>query len=345
MPETPVVPVLVPRHHDAQRPVDALAVHRIRQLAAAHGERHRKRLVGPHPVFPGPAVQQSLVEERQVRRGRDGAAAGHADGADLRTVEAEDGVFRDLRDRRLRQAEARVVFARQRFARVHAFRHPAVLVVRQSDEEIGQPQRQGDAFADELAELARAPTLHDLRDHPHAGGRVVLEARPGRPGEAPLPIPLEAPGRVFPVERPERGVGEPAGMQKELLHGDDVFPVRSELRDDVRHALAEVQVPVLDQQPPGRRGDRLGRREHAVERVVVRAPKGLEEAQAPFPRHGDLCRREQSLVDFLPDPLPERIDAFGLQPDGAWIHHGLAVRHLCPPGAFPAANLSGKRLR
>ncbi len=252
--------------------------------------------------------------------------------------------LRDLGHGRFGKAKTGIILAGQRFADVHALGNPAVLLRRQSHEEIREFQRQRDPLAHELAELAAATPLDDLRDRPHAGGRVILEAGSGRPVEAPLAEAFEPPRAIVPVDRTKRRVRKAARMQEQLLHRDAVLPVGAEFGNDVRDRLPRIEIAVLHDQPAGGRCDGLGRREDAVQRIVVGVTERFEQPQAPFPGDRDLHGRQQPLVDFAAHALGEGREPLRVEPDRAWFHHGLAVRHVSSMATkVPAHNLPRSR--
>ena len=187
------------------------------------------------------------------------------------------------------------------------------LLRRQANEQIRQSQRLRDFLAHEFVEHAPGLALDDFRQHPHAGGGVVLEARPRRPVQPPRREPRQAPLAVGPIRRRERGVGKTGVVNEQLLHRDRFFAVRAELRHDVRHALAQAQLTAFDEQPSGRAGDGFGAGEDAVQRVAGGVANRLEQRQLAVPGYGDLRRRQQPLVHFPPHPRHNRGDFVGVQ--------------------------------
>src|SRR5262245_20816714 len=129
--EAPVGAVRVACDDHAERPVGAALEHRIGEVARADRARHRERLGAPDLCCTQrAAVQQSLVEEGEVRRRRGASAARNAGEANLRKVEARDRLLRDLADRRLRHAQTLEVLGRQHLADADAVGDAVVLGTR-----------------------------------------------------------------------------------------------------------------------------------------------------------------------------------------------------------------------
>ncbi len=150
----------------------------------------------------------------------------------------------------------------------------------------------------------RAP-LDDLRDHPHRRGRVILVTAAGWPVQLPLREALHPERVIVPVQRLEGRRREPGGMHEQLLHRDVVLMVRRKLRNDVHDQLILVQLALLHEDPGRGRGDGLGGREDAEQRVVVRIAYRLEQHQFAVPGQSDLRGRQQPIVHFLASPRQE----------------------------------------
>ena len=71
-------------------------------------------------------------------------------------------------------------------------------------------------------------------------------------------------------------------MQHHLLDRHRLLAVGRELGDVLGHAARRVEHAVADEEPHGRRDDRLRAREDAVARVVGRVAEGLERDQPPL---------------------------------------------------------------
>jgi hypothetical protein len=146
---------------------------------------------------------------------------------------------------------------------------------------------------------------------------VVLDSTAGLPVQTPLGEARESPRAILELARIERSGRETRRVREQLLHADDVLPVRRELRDDVRDTLVDRQLAFLDQQPGSRRGDRLRAREHAEQRVVGvgrPSPSTLDAAvtaqrgDSPVARDRDLNRRQQSVADLALCSVEQRIE-------------------------------------
>ena len=96
-------------------------------------------------------------------------------------------------------------------------------------------------------------------------------------------------------------------MQEHLLHSHNVFPVRAELRDDVRYPLLQFEVAFLEQLPDRHGHDSFGRRVDRVERFVCcRAlfaalycfAKRAQACQFPVASHGHLRARQRAIIDI-----------------------------------------------
>ena len=152
-------------------------------------------------------------------------------------------------------------------------RRAVVLLVGQADVEVVELQRVEQALAQPFAEVPAGALVDDLGQHPVRCGGVVFPLRIGLPVEPPAHHPPVARLAVFPEARVHRRVGEAAGVQHDLLHGDRLVAHAAALRapagDDVDDSLVEREQAVVDQAPGADTDDCFGRREHAEEGVVA----------------------------------------------------------------------------
>ena len=103
-------------------------------------------------------------------------------------------------------------------------------------------------------------------------------------------------------------------MDEQLLHGDVVLMVRGELGNDVRHEFLLAQLLLLNEQPGGRRSNRLSSRKDAEQRLVVGRADGLEQQQSSVPGQRDLRRRQKPVVHLLANPRQEGGDPQWVDP-------------------------------
>ena len=182
--------------------------------------------------------------------------------------------------------------------------------------QVRQAEGLGDARAHEVAERDARALLAEHRDHPHAGARVVLEAR--------ARLPVEAPAREARAQRLAGGpvpgargrLGEARRVGEELLDADRVLAVRRELGEHVGHALAEAELPLLEEQPRRRRGDRLAAREDHEQGLVRRAAEAAQRGELPVARHGELAVGQHTLAQLALGALEELLELRGVDAEG-----------------------------
>ena len=113
-------------------------------------------------------------------------------------------------------------------------------------------------------------------------------------------------------------------MREQLLDGHGVLPVGAEAGQDVGDAFSEAELAFLEQQPRGRRRDRLGAREDHVQRVVGRRRRlplvghGAEAAHPgdpAFSRDSHLRRRQATLAHLLLRARKQRLELLGIDAD------------------------------
>ena len=190
---------VVARHDDRERAVDRMAKERLgveRLRADRRGVVDGLRLEQALAVPALAAVDQGLVEERDIGRAGDTAAAGDADRALRRFVEAED---------RLRGRFAPAAGRGFRRAHVLAIGDPVLLAIREPDEEAVELERVEQPFADVRAEVLARAAFEDLHQHPVGGSGVVLVLRARLPVQTPAGHRAEAPFAGAPLARAEWG--------------------------------------------------------------------------------------------------------------------------------------------
>jgi hypothetical protein len=241
----------------------------------------------------------------------------------VRLVEVGDGLLGDLvlRDH-LRPAGGSLLLGGRLLSAMLDVCEPSVEGPGQAHEEVGKAERLGNARAHELLVGETAAPLEDLRDHPHARGRVVPVAPAGLELELPLRETLEPLLAARPLPGGVGCVREACGVEEELLHRHGVLPVRAELRDDVDHPLVDGELAVLDQQPARGGDDRLGAGEDDIERLVGRRCRpslvrhlaiAVHGCELAVTGDGELAGGKPSLVDLFPGPREERIEATGIE--------------------------------
>ncbi len=207
-----------------------------------------------------------------------------------------------------------------------------VFGARQSDAQARQSQRLRDTIAHEIAKVLAGAPFDNLTEHPEARGWMVDEALADRKFETPRLEALQSFFAAVPIGLRKRRVRKSADVEQELLDCNRLFAVGPELRDDVGGALANFQLAVADQDPDGRRHDRLGAGEHAVERVVGgglidaalhRVAEGLHRADLAVARDRDLARRQQALGDLALGALEQLLDLRRVESNILWAFGNL----------------------
>ena len=264
MAEAAEVARFVPGDDETQSARGRLAEHEVGQVSRAHLARHLNRFWLPdrRAATGSAAVQQRLVEERQLGGCHDAAGAGAAGLAHRGVVESLEHRLTDLRLDLVGPAHLRPLFLRELLADVYDVGHVFLLANWQNwqaDLQGGQPERLSDSLAYELAVVAIRLALDDLGKDPHAAGRVVDEAAAGLPVEPPGGEPLESHPAIVPLALRVGGGGEAGGMGEEVLDQHRLLAILAELGNQVCHRVVDPKLALLDQQPGGRRGDGLRR--------------------------------------------------------------------------------------
>src|SRR5580693_1931125 len=125
-------------------------------------------------------------------------------------------------------------------------------------------------------------------------------------------------------------------MDEQLLDRDRVFAVAGELWNNIRGALADIELALADQDPHRGRDDRLGAGKNAVEGFVRdrfigaalrRMPKRLHRADLAVASNRYLTRRQQALGDFALGALEQFLYFGGVETCFARTF-GKKLRHL-----------------
>src|SRR6202011_1880039 len=119
-----------------------------------------------------------MVEKRKVASRHDPAAARNTGFAYARLVEPHDRLLCYFGFGQVGPSQLAPLLGWDRLTDVGQIGHPALKLSRQSDSQFGQPQRQRHSISDEVAEVLPAAPLDNLRDHPKAGRRMILELAP-----------------------------------------------------------------------------------------------------------------------------------------------------------------------
>src|SRR5712692_2611955 len=168
---------------------------------------------------------------------------------------------------------------------------------RQADPQFRQSERCRNSLMHELPEVLAGAALDYFRDYPEARGRMIFELAADRPFEPPLRKPFQALALVGPLVLRIGRVRKARNVEQHLLDSDVLLTVGGELGDDLRDPLARLQFAFADQDPRGRRHDRLGARKYRVERFVggglvlaalAGAPNGAHRAYFSIARDCDL---------------------------------------------------------
>ena len=333
MPEPPKGSFFVARDHQAQSAVGEVAEEWVAEVARADFACHLQSPGLPEARSLGAlaVAQESLIEKRDLCGCHGAASAGDARFAHIGEIEAAQRIFGDLRFRRLRHSRGLIIAGRRCVADVFDICEARVLAAWQTAAKIFQPQRQGDPLTDEVGVGLPGDPFNQFRHHIHARRWMVDKTRPGLPLQFPATKELET---FFPVEKyiGRKGrVGKSGGMGEKLLDTHGLFAASSELGDQIRYRLVDIEPAFFDQHPCGSRCDRFGRREHTIEGVVgrrsclaleLRLPESVHGDELAVSRDGDLGRWQQTFVDLARSTLDQRGESFGVDPDGLGRHDG-----------------------
>jgi hypothetical protein len=91
---------------------------------------------------------------------------------------------------------------------------------------------------------------------------------------------------------------EPGGVQHDLLDGDAVLLMGTELREVLDDWISDSQRSFGNQGPCGRGHERLGRREDAIAIAGPSGAEGFRRDDLACVAQSDLAGRKQTLVDF-----------------------------------------------
>src|SRR5581483_318585 len=142
-------------------------------------------------------VKEPLIEEGEIARGHDSAAAGDSGFAHVGPVETEYRFLGDFGFRKGREAQLFSLLVGDWIADVNEIGHAMVEFRGKSDPQFRKSQRKRDSLAHEIAKVLVCPAFDNLRAHPEAGGRMVFEPAPDGPFKAPFGESLEA---LAPIE-------------------------------------------------------------------------------------------------------------------------------------------------
>ena len=242
--------------------------------------------------------------------------------------------------------------------------------VRRVDREtgIGHVQRSEHVLGEEGVQRLARGDLDDPAQHLGADPVVPLgagleeqrQAGPRGAGRGEVHparrVELEALGAVHLVHRAGvvEPVGQPGGVGEQVPDPDrldrghggrgqrrtsPVHPQVGELRDEPRDRVGQLQEPALVEHQRGDRGDRLGHRVDAPERVVGHRAVGLqvgpavvgEQRHPAAPGHRDRPAGEPPVVDIGPEVPLDPLQPVRVEPDLLRIGVHLQLRHDTDP--------------
>src|ERR1039458_4462635 len=213
-----------------------------------------------------------------------------------------------------------------------------MILARQSDPQLRQSERGCNPLMNELTEVLARAAFDYLRNYPKARARMVFEFAAHRPFQPPLGKSLEPLALIQPLALRIRRVRKSTNVEQNLLDGHRVLTVGAKLGDDLRDALARIQLALADQNPRRRRHDRLRAREDRVERVVGGrlftstldcASDRAHRADFSIVGARDLSRWQQPILDFAFGTIEKGFDFFRIEAGFAWTVSKMTLRGHC----------------
>jgi hypothetical protein len=155
--------------------------------------------------------------------------------------------------------------------------------------------------------------------------------------------------RVVEAEGQAGGVGQQVADQDGLFgrpcrrtgsRPADVHPRLGEGRQEVGHAVVELEAALFQEHQRGDGGDRFGHGVDAPQRVALHGESGREVASAvrgqvgdlPVPRDGDQVAGQPALVDQTGEMPVEPVQRLGVEADRPRLDLLSQMSHGSPPG-------------